>query len=106
MRDKNEKLFSHRYVVEKISSNLMALSHSSRYSFLSDIQNCDHGKSLCLDINVVLQESSISDSFSTALRWHTLISPAKELTIQKFPFRGSAFSGKYWPKLMASSFKC
>ena len=40
---------------KKISSNFMALSLSSEYSFLSDIQNCENGKSLCLDNNVVSQ---------------------------------------------------
>ena len=57
MRDKDEKLFSHRQVVEKISSNLIALTLSSGYSFSSDIQNCNSDKSLYLDINVVSQES-------------------------------------------------
>ena len=85
MRDKDEKLFYIGKLQKKISSNLIALLLSSGYSVVSDNQNCDRGKSLCLDINVVSQKSCISKSFSTVLRLHESISSAKGLIIQKFP---------------------
>ena len=88
MIDEAEKFFSHRYAIEKIASNSIALSVSCGYSYFSNgLQKIVTMVSLYSRRNKASQDSSIDDSFSGVFKLHELMSFVKGLTIKKFPFQ-------------------